>query len=153
MVHNMVYNGKSRAPKTQWLTKPGAIHPSKRPGYKCKLKGKPLSEEHKRKIGNANKGKRKGMKVSVNSVTEDMKRGISPYNYGLLVKRMLCPESKCQYCGKVENIRKLHLPHDDIFNRDSETVDIDTLIVLCQSCHKKADIAIWGKYKEREKVN
>ena len=116
-------------------------------------KGKPISQEHKDRISKGNKGKRLGKHdLSPNPVTEEIKNGQSPYRYGVLVKRLLSPNNKCQDCNEVFELKKLQLHHEDIFNRQPETVDIKKLKVLCPKCHKQADMKIWKEYKSNEKV-
>jgi hypothetical protein len=90
-----------------------------------------------------------GKKYSANPIS-NLKQ--SPYRYNILVKRLLCPEGKCQTCGKSLGWSELQLHHEDIFNRQPETVDINSLKILCPKCHKLADINLWRNYKALEKV-
>lgn len=105
------------------------------------------AEEIKEKIRLKNIGKKR----SANPVEDEMKIK-SPYRYNILVKRILCPEGKCQDCNTKLEWSKLQLHHEDVFNRQPETVDIKKLRVLCPSCHKKADVKLWKEYKLSEKV-
>lgn len=112
------------------------------------LKGKPISNEHKKKIGLSNLGKRLGKHdLSPNPVKLEKR---NPYRWNILVLRLLSPEHKCISCNKVFELNKLHLHHSDIFNRQPETVDPKTIQVLCHKCHKQADMKLWKEYKNKE---
>jgi len=105
------------------------------------------SNEIKERIRQKNLGKR----YSANPIYKNNHfNGKSPYRYNILVKRLLSPENKCMACKIVSELKNLHLHHEDIFNRQPETVDISKLKILCPKCHKKADIELWNKYKESE---
>lgn len=117
-------------------------------GFYSPLKGKTLSEEHKIKIGESNKGKH-FRQISPNPVEKE-NHGHRAYNYSVIVKRLLRPDKTCMSCGKIVDLRNLHIHHTDIFNRNPETLDISSLKLLCPKCHKQADMEIWKEYKEKE---
>jgi hypothetical protein len=132
----------------EWKKNFSENHFTKKEGYVSPLKGRPFSEEHKRKIGLAT-SRRTFEKKSPNPLYLEKR---SPYRYAKLIVRLLSPKLKCFSCNKIFELGKLHIHHTDIFNRQPETVDMKTLKVLCFKCHRQADMEIWRKYKETEVI-
>ena len=129
--------------------KEGFVHPMKKEGYQSPLLGRKYSTTHKQHMSEHAGKHRKGLKLSPNPVSNEKR---NPYRYNIIVMRLLSPESKCMNCNVVFDFNKLHVHHEDIFNRQPETVDINKLKVLCERCHKQADMKIWKDYKDKEEV-
>ena len=116
---------------------------------KCVLKGKPLSDKHKKlvcinlKNGEANKG----------SKNSQWKGGLSFEVYPLSFSKKLKEEIRkrdqytCQICGKneQEEYRNFCIHHIDYNKKNSNK---DNLITLCDSCHQKTNFNrnTWVKY-------
>lgn len=121
-------------------------------------KGKPFRGNHWTRMPNAPEiqaritAKLLNKKYSPNPVTTETKTK-SPYRYNILVKRILQPSQSCMMCGIKLPWDKLQLHHEDVFNRQPETVDINKLKVLCPRCHKNADVALWKSYKLEEGID
>jgi 5-methylcytosine-specific restriction endonuclease McrA len=95
---------------------------------RIKKLGIPLTDEHKRNIGDAHKGEK-----NIN-----WKGGSSFEPYGLEFNRQLKEMIRqrnnftCQRCGAKENGKKLAVHHID-FNKKNN--GIENLVSLCNSCH------------------
>lgn len=123
-------------------------------------KGIPLSEEHKKKIGKANKGnknnlgkvcseetRRKISEAQKGEKSHNWKGGISyqpyPDEWTNSLKDSIRERDKytCQECGIHQDelngrFKKLDIHHID-YNKDN--LNPDNLITLCKSCHSKTN--------------